>query len=762
MTIFLQPQGIRMRTCWLLRLLAAFCVTTSISFAQQVILPAPRLLTTMPMGGQSGSTFEVTVTSESLDDAYELLFSHPGITARAKTKPDGTREKNQFVVTVAPDVPQGVYEARALARLGISACRAFSVGPLPETTRQKANTTLESALELKLNSVCNATTTARSVDHYSFHAVKGQRIFIECAAAGIDSKLIPVLIVADEKGRDLVVERRAGSIDFTAPADGLYVIKVHSLTFQGGTEHFYRLVLRDVLSQELPDAQPTTQMANSVSIPAPGKFGPVLDELPTSQKKPNPKNVVQKISLPCEINGRFFPAADVDVFEFSAKKSEVWWVEVVSERLGLPTDPFVVVQRVTQEGNQENLADVAEMNDIASPMKLSSNGYAYDGVHVNLGSSDALGRLEIKEDGIYRLQVRDLFGGTRSDPRNRYRLIIRKASPDFALAAWGMHMVLRNGDRNAVSKPLALRPGGTMALDVAVVRKDGFDGAIEIGMRDLPEGVSACGLNIPAGKSSGTLLVTAAPNAKRGWTIGQIIGRAEINGEPQERICALASLIWPVRDAKQEIPRSRRMGDVPVSVNGEEPAPVTVAPSEEKIWEARVGETLKIPLDLTWRGEFSGAFKLTPLGAGFEKVKGLEIPLNAPKAELLLDLADLKIPPGDHVLAMHGGVVTKYRYHVAAVTAAEVAVKQADEQLKSATTRAMTLAQEASTAPAEEKTGKQAQAAAAMKEQKQAESAKAEAERQLKAATAAAQPVDIADIIVSTPIRIRVLPAEKK
>jgi hypothetical protein len=49
-----------------------------------------------------------------------------------------------------------------------------------------------------------------------------------------------------------------------------------------------------------------------------------------------------------------------------------------------------------------------------------------------------------------------------------------------------------------------------------------------------------------------------------------------------------------------------------------------------------------------------------------------------------------------------------------------------------------------------------------MKEQKQAESAKAEAERQLKAATAAAQPVDIADIIVSTPIRIRVLPAEKK
>ncbi len=31
---------------------------------------------------------------------------------------------------------------------------------------------------------------------------------------------------------------------------------------------------------------------------------------------------VQALSLPCDIAGAFYPAADVDVFEFTAKKGE--------------------------------------------------------------------------------------------------------------------------------------------------------------------------------------------------------------------------------------------------------------------------------------------------------------------------------------------------------------------------------------------------------------------------------------------------------
>src|SRR5690606_1391974 len=216
---------------------------------------------------------------------------------------------------------------------------------------------------------------------------------------------------------------------------------------------------------------------------------------------------VQKITLPADIAGRFYPAADVDVYEFEAKKGDVWWVEVASERLGLPTDPSILVQHVAKSGDEEKLTDVAEFADIPSPVKVSSNGYAYDGPPYNAGSSDILAKLEIQQDGLHRLQLTDLFGGTRNDARNVYRLVIRKAAPDFAIVAWPLHMELRNGDRNALSKPIALRGGATMALEVVAIRRDGFQGEIELVMENLPEGVTAQGLKIPAGQSRGIMLI---------------------------------------------------------------------------------------------------------------------------------------------------------------------------------------------------------------------------------------------------------------
>ncbi|MCA9113424.1 MAG: serine protease, partial [Planctomycetaceae bacterium] len=167
-------------------------------------------------------------------------------------------------------------------------------------------------------------------------------------------------------------------------------------------------------------------------------------------------------------------------------------------------------------------------SDIPSPVKVSSNGYAYDGPPYNAGSSDPLGKLSIPEDGRYRLQLRDLFGGTRNDPRNVYRLVIRQAQPDFALIAWPLHMELRNGDRNALSKPISLRGGSTMALEVVAVRRDGFDGDIELSMENLPTGVTAHGLKIAAGKVRGLMLISAASDAPQAFTSAKFVGRAKI------------------------------------------------------------------------------------------------------------------------------------------------------------------------------------------------------------------------------------------
>lgn len=739
---------------------AASLWLVSASLAQQVCLPAPRLLTVMPMGGQVGSTVEVAITGESIEDTSELLFSTPKITAKPKTGADGKAEPNKFVVTIAPDAPVGVHEARVVARLGVSSSRAFSVGTLAELTRAKANNSLETAVELKPNSVCNAVMTKRAVDFYSFVGTKGKRVVVDCAATGIDSKLTPVVIVADAQGRDLSVNRTGGFVDFTPPVDGKYVVKVHGLTFQGGTEHFYRLALLDAPASGPAPRQASTNTVSSVS------WNPAaLSNLPQlAEAEPNNHPAeAQKITLPCNIEGRFFPAADVDTYEFAAKKGETWWVEVASERLGLPTDPFVVVQRVTKDGAQEKLIDVAELNDIPSPMKVSTNGYSYDGPPYDAGSADPLGKVEIKEDGTYRLQVRDLFGGTRTDPNHAYCLVVRKAAPDFALAAWAIHMTLRNGDRAALSKPIALRGGATVAFEVVVVRKDGFDGEIELAMEGLPKGITASGLKIPAGKTKGMMLITAEEEAPRSFATAKIVGRAQINGGTMSHEARLASMAWPVRDATGEIPKPRLMADVPVSTSGAEYAPLSIVPGEKKVWEAKAGEKLTIPLKLTWRSEFSGtSIKLKAFGDGFEAMKEIDVPMKAEAAEAVLDFATLKAAPGEYAIALYGPAVTKYRYNPDAVRIAEREQKKAEQEALTAAEAAKKLAEEAKIAAPEKKAELEAAAKEAAEKAKTADVVKVDAAKRMKAATETAEPKDTVDIVVSEPIRIVLKPADKK
>lgn len=717
------------------------------AFAQQVTLPLPRLLTILPMGGQAGTTVEVTITGESVEDVSELLFSTPKITAKPVVGADGQASETRFTVSIAADASAGVYDARVISRLGVSSARAFSVGTLPEVTRSKPNNSVETALPLKVGTLCNATMTKRAVDHYSFQGSKGKRVVVECAATGIDSRLTPVVIVADAQGNDLLVNRTGGVIDFTPPADGTYLIKVSDLTFQGGERHFYRLALQEVAADVPAPRQPQTQMVSAMSWPPEG----LAANASAQEAEPNNQPAqAQKITLPCDIAGSFFPAADVDTFEFTAKKGETWWVEVASERLGLNTDPFVLVQQVKSDGGKEMLTDVAELYDIAPPMKVSSNGYSYDGPPYDAGSPDVNGKFEVKEDGTYRLQVRDLFGGTRSEPANVYRLIVRQASPDFSLAAWAVHMTLRNGDRASLSKPMALRAGDSRLFEVVVQRRDGFDDEIEISMDGLPPGVSATGLKIGKGKPLGYLVLTAANDVKNALSLATITGHATIHGSTVARPCRVASMEWPVRDAKGEIPAPRLMADVPVSVTNSEASPVSIEVAENKVWEAKAGETLKIPLKVTWRNDFTGAsIKLKAIGEGLAGVKELEIPVKAATAEVVLDFAALKTPPGEYALAFYGSAVSKYRYNPAAVPLAEAEQKKAEQLATTAAADAKKIA--ATNAEAAKRAGEK---------QKQADALMAEATKRMKSASDAAEPKDTVDIIVSQPIRISVKEAQ--
>lgn len=647
-------------------LMASMAASTN---AQSVCLPLPRLLTIVPMGGQVGTQVHVTISAEYAEEISALLFNHTGITASAQLDAANQPIANQFVVTIADDCPPGLYEARILSRLGVSSARIFSVGELPETIQQTGNISLTTAQDLPVNSVCNAVATEKAINFYRFSATAGQRFVIHCLARGIDSKMDPVIVVADESGVDLVVNRQGDTIDFVAPQTGHFLIKVHELTFRGGPAFFYRLVLESIDRQAVWPQFPTTRTVSSFSWPPQG----LAPQAAMIENEPNHQaETAQRVTLPVDIHGQFFPAADVDVFEFVGRQGESWWIEVASERLGRPTDPQVLVQLVRNDGGVETLSDVLELSDIPSPMKPSSNGYAYDGPPYDGGSLDVLGKLDLKEDGVYRLTVTDLFGGTRSDARNVYRLVIRQAAPDFALAAWGLHMELRNGDRNALSKPLALRAGSTVALEVVVVRRDGFDGEIELEMNQLPAGVTAAGLKIPAGKSRGVMLLTADPGAPGGFSEATFVGRSTVNGQEVVRPVHMAQMAWPIADSWGEIPSPRLVSGIPVTVTTAELAPLTIRAQEAKeVFEVVSGQTLKIPLALQRRSEFSGSvLQLKTLGVGFENNPPFDVSLTSDSAEAVLHLGTLQTPPGDYLLTFYGAAVAQYQYNPGATATA--------------------------------------------------------------------------------------------
>lgn len=724
------------------------------AFAQSVCLPLPRLLTLTPMGGQQGTEVDIVVGGENLEELGELVFNHPGLKATPFVDPNGALVPNKYHVVIAPDCPPGLYEARVLSRLGISAARVFSVGNLREITQGTANTTLATALPLSMNSVCNARTTAKSIDHYTFSAEQGHRYVIHCSARGIDSKLDPVVILGDERGQDLKADRQGDTLDFVADRTGTFVIKVHELTYKGGNEYFYRLHLQEVGSNDPKPVFPSTRAVNACSWPPTG-----LTSQPAAEEvEPNalPQGV-QKVTLPCDLAGTFYPAADVDTFEFEGKQGEVWWIEVASERLGRPTDPNVLVQQVKKEGDQEVLVDVVELNDIPSPVKTSSNGYAYDGPPYNAGSLDVLGKVEIKENGTYRINLSDAFGGTRTDARNRYRLVVRQAAPDFAVAAWGLHMELRNGDRNAVSKPLSLRAGATVALEVVTIRRDGFAGEIQLAMDGLPPGVTATGLKIPAGANRGLMLITASSDAQVGFANARFIGKADVNGQVVERNVQLAQMSWPVPDSWGEIPVPRLVDGVAVSVTRSELAPMTIAAKEQKVWEVAAGSKLTIPLAFTRRSEFSGSvIQFITAGPGFEGNPRFDVSIQADSHEVTIDLGALKTQPGDYQIAFYGGAVAKYRYDPNAVMTAESEVKQTQAEVDRLAGEVKRVTDALATAVGDTKAQLEQELNSLNTQKKDADGKLATCNQKLKTCSDRAAPRDTVDIVVSEPITIRV------
>jgi hypothetical protein len=695
-------------------------------------LPAARISHLFPPGGRAGTSFEVTVSGSHLDEPARIHFSHAGLSAASKS------DANKFTVTIASNVPPGVYEARFAGRFGLSNPRAFVVGLLPEFIAPTTNTSAADASEFQSESTVNGRAAANGVAWFRFAARKSQRLFIECLAETIDSRMDAMLVLADTAGRELERARIGGLIDFTAPADGVYLLKVSDFLYRGGDDYFYRLSLSGaprldfafppaglpgtktnltLYGRNLPggkpakslaiDGKPLEQLTVEVEFP-PGKRAHRLDtglrlrpadaalegfeyrlKSPKSLSNPvllgvatapvvleqepnNQPSQAQKISPPCEVAGQFHPGGEQDWFTFAAKKGDVYWIEVISHRLGLATDPFVLVQRVTKnEKGEEQTSDVQELND--NDANLGDREF-------NTATRDPAARFEAKEDGTYRVLVRDLFQRAERSPRFVYRFSVRRETPDFRLAAMTTVPKYKADAKNIdIGVPL-LRRGETISVRVMAFRRDGFNGDIQLSIEKPPPGLVFDGDKIEAGKSSTFILLTATEDAPAFAGALRLMGRAKIGDQELVREALGGTMVFPVANTDSERPESRVTREFVLAITDQESAPVSIGASEKKTWEAPANGKLQVPLLITRRGEFNANLKLKPLGPGTqEALKEFDADGKATNATLTLDLAALKLAAGDYVFAVQSQTTGKYRNNPEAAAFAEAAAKEADK-----------------------------------------------------------------------------------
>ena len=358
-------------------------------------------------------------------------------------------------------------------------------------------------------------------------------------------------------------------------------------------------------------------------------------------------DTAQVLTVPCEVAARMYPQRDRDWYSFEAMEGQSYTIEVLSHRLGLPTNPSLVIQQVTtNDEGEEQVSLMSHVDDLG----IRDGGHQFDN-----RTYDPVYDFTAPADGTYRVLVQDGYSALRSDPRLIYQLSIHEQQPDFSVVAI---------PANAAGA-LLLRKGGRDTIRVVIYRRDGFDGAVHVSADGLPEGVTVEDIIIGGANNGGTLVLTvdeSAPSA-----IGQVnvIARGEINGKEVTRVARAGTALAPstLGQPNQNLPSvpARLTESILVSVSESETSPVLLSAGGDEVWESSRGGILKLPYTVARRNEYQGTI------SGFcidlppnVTARNFNIAGNSESGEFEIRLT-ATTPPGTYTFFIHG-LAQQYQY----------------------------------------------------------------------------------------------------
>lgn len=681
---------------------------------------------------------EVTVTGSDVDDATELRFTHPGITAKLvpppeepkdddKKKKAGNAQKKKapvtevkFTVTISKDVPPGSYDARLVNAWGISNPRFFVIGTLPEVAEKEPNNDVPEAQKIELGSTINGTiANPTDVDYYTFTGKKGQRVLASCVTSSIDSRALPLVEVFTGKdGRTRLGENRqyANSdalVDVSLPADGEYFLRITEFAHQrGGPDYFYRLTVSTgpwidavfppvvqagkptqvtVFGRNLPggkadpqktiDGQPVETATVTITPPAdatsfafqgwvPPTMG-LLDafafNLPGSNSVPvflttlpvvlekeagndRPEGA-EDLPVPCEVAGRIDFRYDRDWYSFTAKKGDVFSIDLFADRIGSNMDTFLIIR--SAEKNQD-IANDNQLDDEVNSL--------HPNIFFSRNADPSSYTFMAPEDGKYLVQVGSREANVSYGPRCLYRLRIATPQPDFRAV-----VMARSRDLPAT---VIARPDGEAAYDVFIDRRDGFTDPVTVTIQNLPAGVTASPCLIGHNQKWGTLVLSGGAGLKDTVAQPKVIASGTIAGKAVTHTARPASITWGIPPNQNNIGTITRLDQSLVLATHAAKAPfrlgvdvnkATLKGSDNKDTPAKPpflikpGEKLTVPVQVTWQEAEARAGNLTVIAEPGDQPRGpvlitinnnqpLQLPKDKNDAPVVIDVRTNAVP----------------------------------------------------------------------------------------------------------------------
>jgi hypothetical protein len=605
-------------------------------------LPLIRLDRIFPLGGQAGTEVQLEIGGKDLDDVKTLHFDHKGFKA-------SFLKANQFKVAIADDVPPGTYEVRAVGRFGISAVQLFQVSRgLTEVLDKEPNDSPEQAQTVTVNSAINGRSDSNGDDFFRFAAKKGQRIVVDCLGFRLNSTLRAILTLSTVDGKELLqskpyYHRTDPLLDFVAPADGDYVLRLHDMTFLGGLP--YRLILSDrphienVFPSAVVPGEKTEltllgrNLPRGKTVPAWNLQGQAFEELTLPITTPKDRGLLQRFTF---IN--HFPSANLN-----ARGLQIW-PESLKTALN-PTTLFLADAPVTVEREPNDSAETAQA--ISLPTVISGRfdkpgdadwytftakageTWAVDllcerldfpgdpfvivfdakgnevatfddhGINFNAlaqANRDPLGTFRIPADGMYRLFVQERY--RHGGPRYQYVLRLTKATADF-------YPVVCHETPSDPSCP-TVRQGGTAFYELCLNRRN-HNGPVTIEAEGLPPGVSCPPVHVSAQSQFANVVFSAAADAPEWSGAIRLKAWAVVDGEKIEREVRCAQRRWPIANVNASL----AVRQICLAVRDKAPYGLKV-PSGKLEVAAGASVDFALTVDRHWP-DFKGAVKATGL-----------------------------------------------------------------------------------------------------------------------------------------------------